>query len=207
MSVGADKIIANIKADAQTKSDEIISKATAESDKILAEGQVQAENAKQEIIDSAEKQADMKYQQIISEAKVNSRRKELESREEIIEKAFRVASEKIEKQASENSANYVESLKTMIKDASLQVGGNQLEILVRADDVDNVKSMIDEVSDYVASETGNETSFIIGEPIDIIGGAVVKTVDGEVEVKNTIEARMLRYRKYLRSEVAKTLFK
>ena len=149
----------------------------------------------------------MKYQQIISEAKVNSRRKELEAREEVIEKAFRVASEKIEKQASENSANYVESLKTMIKDASLQVGGNQLEILVRADDVDNVKSMIDEVSDYVASETGNETSFIIGEPIDIIGGAVVKTVDGEIEVKNTIEARMLRYRKYLRSEVAKTLFR
>lgn len=207
MSVGADKITANIKADAQAKSDEIISKATAETEKILADGQVQAEEAKQSILDSAEKQADMKYQQIISEAKVNSRRKELEAREEVIEKAFRVASEKIEKQASENSANYVESLKTMIKDASLQVGGNQLEILVRADDVDNVKSMIDEVSDYVASETGNETSFIIGEPIDIIGGAVVKTVDGEIEVKNTIEARMLRYRKYLRSEVAKTLFR
>lgn len=95
----------------------------------------------------------------------------------------------------------------MIKDASLQVGGNQLEILVREDDVENVKSMIDEVSEYVTSETGNDVSFIIGEPIDIIGGAVVKTVDGEVEVKNTIEARMLRYRKYLRSEVAKTLFK
>ncbi len=207
MSVGADKITANIKADAQAKSDEIISKATAEADKILADGQVQAEEAKQTILDSAEKQAEMKYQQIISEAKVNSRRKELEAREEVIEKAFRVASEKIEKQASENSAEYVEALKTMIKDASLQVGGNQLEILVRADDVDNVKSMIDEVSDYVASETGKETSFIIGQPIDIIGGAVVRTVDGEVEVKNTIEARMLRYRKYLRSEVAKTLFR
>ena len=207
MSVGADKIVNNIKADAQAKADEIISKATAESEKILAEGQVQAENEKQSILDSAEKQADMKYQQVISEAKVNARRKELEAREELIEKAFRVASEKIEKQASDNSANYVESLKTMIKDASLQVGGNQLEILVREDDVENVKSMIDEVSKYVASESGKETSFIIGEPIDIIGGAVVKTVDGEVEVKNTIEARMLRYRKYLRSEVAKTLFR
>ena len=207
MSVGADKIISNIKADAQAKSDEIISKATAESEKILAEGETKAEEEKQAILDSAEKQADMKYQQVISEAKVNARRKELEAREEIIEKAFRVASEKIEKQASDNSANYVESLKTMIKDASLQVGGNQLEILVREDDVENVKSMIDEVSKYVASESGKETSFIIGEPIDIIGGAVVKTVDGEVEVKNTIEARMLRYRKYLRSEVAKTLFK
>ena len=66
--------------------------------------------------------------------------------------------------------------------------------------------MIDEVSEYVTKETGNETSFVIGEPIDIIGGAVVKTVDGDVEVKNTIEARMLRYRKHL-SEVAKKLFR
>ncbi|WP_455645048.1 V-type proton ATPase subunit E [Methanosphaera sp.] len=206
MSVGADKIISNIKADAQAKSDEIISKATSQSEKILADGEIQAQNEKEEILASAKKQADMKYQQIISEAKVSSRRKELEAREELIEKAFRVASEKIEKLASENSANYVESLKTMIKDASIQVGGNQLEILVRADDVDNVKAMIDEVSEYVTKETGKETSFIIGEPIDVIGGAVVKTVDGEVEVKNTIEARMLRYRKHLRSEVAKKLF-
>lgn len=207
MSVGADKIISNIKADAQAKSDEIISKATTESEKIIANGNTTAENEKQAILDSAEKQAEMKYQQIISEAKVNARRKELEAREELIEKAFRIASEKIEKQASENSTKYVESLKAMIKDASIQVGSNQLEILVRADDVDNVKSMIDEVSEYVTKETGNETSFIIGEPIDIIGGAVVKTVNGDVEVKNTVEARMLRYRKYLRSEVAKKLFR
>ena len=207
MSVGADKIISNIKADAQAKSDEIISKATTESEKILADGEVQAQNEKQAILDAAEKQAEMKYQQIISEAKVNARRKELEAREELIEKAFRIASEKVEKQASENSAEYVESLKAMIKDASIQVGGTQLEILVRADDVENVESMIDEVSEYVEKETGNKTTFIIGEPIDIIGGAVVKTVDGEVEVKNTIEARMLRYRKYLRSEVAKKLFR
>ncbi len=207
MSVGSDKIISSIQADAQQKADEILSKATAQCDEISAAGEVKAEEEKQQILSSAEKQADMKYQQIISEAKVNSRRKELESREELIEKAFRVASEKIEKQASENSANYVDSLKTMVKDASVQVGGSQLEILVREDDVDNIKSMIDEVSEYVTKETGNETSFIIGEPIDIIGGAVVRTIDGEIEVKNTIEARMLRYKKYLRSEVAKKLFR
>jgi len=207
MSVGSDKIISSIQSDAQQKADEILSKATAQCDEISAAGEVKAEEEKQQILSSAEKQAEMKYQQIISEAKVNSRRKELESREELIEKAFRVASEKIEKQASENSTNYVDSLKTMVKDASVQVGGSQLEILVREDDVDNVKSMIDEVSEYVTKETGNETSFIIGEPIDIIGGAIVKTVDGEIEVKNTIEARMLRYKKYLRSEVAKKLFR
>ena len=39
MSVGADKIISNIKADAQAKADEIISKAKAESEKIIADGE------------------------------------------------------------------------------------------------------------------------------------------------------------------------
>ncbi|MBE6487260.1 MAG: V-type ATP synthase subunit E [Methanosphaera stadtmanae] len=206
MSVGADKIISSINADAKAQADEILSKASAQCDEISATGNEKAEEEAAQILASAEKQADMKYQQIISEAKVSSRRKELEAREELIDKAFRIASEKIEKQASENSTTYVDSLKNMIKDASLQVGGNQLEILVRADDVDNVKSMINEVSEYVTKETGKETSFIIGEPIEIIGGAVVRTIDGEIEVKNTIEARMLRYKKYLRSEVAKKLF-
>jgi len=206
MSVGADKIISSINADAKAQADEILSKASAQCDEISATGNEKAEEEAAQILASTEKQADMKYQQIISEAKVSSRRKELEAREELIDKAFRIASEKIEKQASENSTTYVDSLKNMIKDASLQVGGNQLEILVRADDVDNVKSMINEVSEYVTKETGKETSFIIGEPIEIIGGAVVRTIDGEIEVKNTIEARMLRYKKYLRSEVAKKLF-
>ncbi|HAH18235.1 MAG TPA: V-type ATP synthase subunit E, partial [Eubacterium sp.] len=122
MSVGSDKIISSIQSDAQQKADEILSKASAQCDEISAAGELKAEEEKQQILSSAEKQAEMKYQQIISEAKVNSRRKELESREELIEKAFRVASEKIEKQASENSANYVDSLKTMVKDASVQVG-------------------------------------------------------------------------------------
>ncbi len=207
MSVGADKIISHIKEDAQVKSDEIISKATIESEKIIADGEVKALSEKEAIIDSANKQANMKYQQIISEAKVNSRRKELEAREELIEKAFRIASEKIEKLASENSADYVESLKSMIEDASIEVGSNQLEIFVRADDIDNVKNMLDEISENVSEKTGQETSFIIGSPIDIIGGAIVSTIDGEIEVKNTVEARMLRYRKHLRSEVAKKLFR
>jgi V/A-type H+-transporting ATPase subunit E len=110
MSVGADKIISSINADAKAQADEILSKASAQCDEISATGNEKAEEEAAQILASAEKQADMKYQQIISEAKVSSRRKELEAREELIDKAFRIASEKIEKQASENSTTYVDSL-------------------------------------------------------------------------------------------------
>jgi V/A-type H+-transporting ATPase subunit E len=58
----------------------------------------------------------------------------------------------------------------------------------------------------VKSETGTETKFDFGDAIDTIGGAVLKTKNGEIEVNNTIEARLLRYKKDLRGQVAKILF-
>ena len=38
------------------------------------------------------------------------------------------------------------------------------------------------------------------------GGAILKTKNGDIEVNNTIEARLLRFKKLLRSEVANVLF-
>ena len=45
------------------------------------------------------------------------------------------------------------------------------------------------------------------ETIDTIGGAILKTSDGDIEVNNTIEARLERFKSILRSEVAEVLFK
>ena len=47
----------------------------------------------------------------------------------------------------------------------------------------------------------------IGNNINTIGGTIIKTKNGDIEVNNTIEARMLRFKKSLRSEVARILFK
>ena len=52
-----------------------------------------------------------------------------------------------------------------------------------------------------------EIKYTLGEPIDVIGGAVLKTADGDIEVNNTIEARLDRFKSILRSEVAEILFK
>ena len=49
--------------------------------------------------------------------------------------------------------------------------------------------------------------FTLGEPIKAIGGAILKTSNGDIEVNNTIEARLERYKSILRSEVAEVLFK
>jgi V/A-type H+-transporting ATPase subunit E len=149
----------------------------------------------------------MKYQQIISEAKMKSRRMELEAREEVIEDAFNKSLNKLEEIASSDSEEYKESLKNIITEAASEIGGGELVVLLKESDAAKIKDSITAISGDVATKTGKETTLEIGESIRTIGGAVVKTKNGDIEVNNTIEARMLRFKKDLRSKVAAVLFK
>ena len=207
MSSGAEKIVSNIISDAQSKADATIQKAQEETTAILEEGKKKAQMESEKILENAEKQANMKYQQLISEAKMNSKRMELEAREEIIEESFRKAREELKKIASTSTEEYIESLKNMVKEASVEIGGGELVVLLKEEDVANIKKEIKSIEKDVTDKTGQKTTIEIGENIKAIGGAIVKTKNGEIEVNNTIDARMLRFKKALRSEVAKVLFK
>jgi V/A-type H+-transporting ATPase subunit E len=206
MSSGADKIVSSILSDAQSKADVVIQDAQKESDLILEEGQKKAQAEKEKILDEANKQSNMKYQQLISEAKMNARRAELEAREEVIEDAFKKAEEDLTKIASSSSDEYKKSLVEIVKEATLEVGGGEVIVHLKAEDVDKIKDSIDTIAKDVEAQNGIKTTLEIGESINTIGGAVVKTKNGEIEVNNTIESRMSRFKKSLRSEVAKVLF-
>jgi V/A-type H+-transporting ATPase subunit E len=149
----------------------------------------------------------MRYQQIISEAKMKSRRMELDSREEVIEESFKKAEEKLVKIASSESAEYKESIKNIIIEAALEIGGGDLILLLKSEDEAKIKDSISEIENDVKAKTGKETNLEIGNNINTIGGTIIKTKNGDIEVNNTIEARMLRFKKSLRSEVARILFK
>ena len=225
MSSGADKIVSNIMSDAQAKADANISEAQVKVDEILANGEKRAEATKVKISEDAAKQADMRYQQIISEAKMNARRAELGAKEEVIEEAFSKATEELTNMANTNDPEYVDALVGMIKEAAAEIGGGDLIVLLKEEDIPKVQDKLETIvglvkalikrekpSDLsiiateVSRETDVETTLEIGEPIDTIGGAILRTRNGEIQVNNTIESRMLRFKKSLRSEVAKTLF-
>ena len=207
MSNGADKIVSSIISEAQSKADVIIQEAEREVALIVEEGQKEAALEKEKILENAKKQSAMKYQQLISEAKMNSTRAELEAREELIESAFKRAEEELTKIASTDDAQYKESLKKIIEEAAIDIGGGELVLSLKEGDVAKIKGAISALEKDIAEKTGTKTTLEIGENINTIGGAIVKTKNGEIEVNNTIEARMLRFKKVLRSEVAKVLFR
>lgn len=167
----------------------------------------------------------MRYQQIISEAKMNARRAELGAKEEVIEEAFSKATEDLTNMANTNDSEYVDALVEMIKEAAVEIGGGDLIVLLKQEDIPKVQDKLETIVGLIKSlikrekpsdlsaiatevslETDVETTLEIGEPIDTIGGAILRTRNGEIQVNNTIESRMLRFKKSLRSEVAKTLF-
>jgi V/A-type H+-transporting ATPase subunit E len=207
MSAGTDKIVSSIMSDAQIKADSILGEVEKKSNSILEAGDKEAEVEKAKILEDAQKQSSMKYQQIISEAKMKSRRMELEAREEVIEDTFNKSLDKLEEIASSDSEEYKESLKNIITEAASEIGGGELVVLLKESDAAKIKDSITAISGDVATKTGKETTLEIGESIRTIGGAVVKTKNGDIEVNNTIEARMLRFKKDLRSKVAAVLFK
>ncbi len=207
MSTGTDKIVSSIVSDAQMKAKALTEEAEKKSSSILLQGEEKALIEKNKILSEAEKQANLKYQQVISEAKMNSRRMELEAREEVIEESFKIAEKKLKEIASTGSSEYIESLKKIITEAAIEIGGGELIILLKKDDVNKIKDSIASIEKEVTDEIGVKTELEIGDNISIIGGVIVKTKNGEIEINNTIETRLLRFKKTLRSEVAKILFK
>ncbi|MEE1286940.1 MAG: V-type proton ATPase subunit E [Ruminobacter sp.] len=205
MSSGTDKIVSSIMSEAQGKADVIIQDANAEVSAIQAQAEKTAEAEKTKILDNGKKQSDMRYQQIISEAKMNARRAELGAKEEVIDAAFNQAVDQLKTKASSGDDEYEDSLSKMIKEAADEIGGNDLIIQLNEADTKKIKEELSASgSDSFQLE---DIKFTLGEPIDAMGGAILKTVNGDIEVNNTIEARLDRFKSILRSEVAEILFK
>jgi V/A-type H+/Na+-transporting ATPase subunit E len=207
MSAGADKIVGSILSESHSQADNITKEAEKQASEIIERGNIEAQKKKNEIFENANKEADIRFHQIISDAKLNSKRKILEAREQLMEKTFHKAEEELKKKASSDSDDYISSLKKLTKEASLEIDGGPLEIFLKTEDVPKIEGALDSIAEEVSEETGNKTTLKLGGTINTIGGVSVKTENGNIEVNNTIEARMERFRSLLRLEVAKVLFK
>jgi len=204
MDPGVDKIVSSIISEAKENANKIISEAEKKARSIIEDGEKRAAIEKEKILERARKQARMQYRQLISEAKMKARWAEMEAREEIITEAFKKAEEELQKITSSKDEKYIQSLENIIKEAAAEIGKGELIVHVKEDDKGKIRDL-DSIAEDVKSATGKDISLELGEPIQTIGGAIVKTKDGRIEVNNTIEARFSRFEKFLRSEVVKIL--
>jgi len=186
MSSGTDKIVSSIMSEAQEKADVIIQDANAEVSTIQANAEKTAESEKTKILENGKKQSDMRYQQIISEAKMNARRAKLGAKEEVIDAAFNQAIGELKVKASSGDEDYEIALSKMIKEAADEIGSNDLIIQLNEADTNKLKGELSSDVDVDSFKLG-DVIFTLCDPVDIIGGAIVKTHDGSNKVTKTID--------------------
>ena len=208
---GVDKIISHIEAEAEKEISEILLKAQAEADKIRKAAQEKAEREAERILSNGKRVASLEGQRIIAETRIDVRRKKMDAQEEAIAASFKEAKKALEELAEKGKRDnlvYKDIMFDLIASASEVVAGNKLELVFNQRDNKTFnKEMLREASELAKKRSGRDISLALtDETIQYLGGVVVRDMEKQVEVDNTLETRLSRLKESIRVDVAKILF-
>ena len=146
-----------------------------EYDKILAEGKKEAEKLEKQIVGNADLEA---------------RNKQLLLVEESIEKVFEKAIKKI-KDADRNE-NYSKLISSLLKESIDTIGTSDIVVKTNSKDQPVVKSLLSKFSGATLSP----------DPIECFGGVKVQSKDGTMTFDNTTDAKFERMKSLIRKDIA-----
>jgi V/A-type H+-transporting ATPase subunit E len=146
-----------------------------EYDRILAEGKKEAEKLEKQIIGNAD---------------LDSRNKQLLLVEESIEKVFEKAIKKI--QDADRNKDYSKLISSMLEESISAIGTSDIVIQTNSKDKSVVESVLSKFKGAVLSS----------DTIDCLGGVKIKSKDGTMTFDNTIDARLERLKPLIRKDIA-----
>jgi V/A-type H+-transporting ATPase subunit E len=197
--------------------------------KILKDAEEQA----QKIISEARKEAQMTIEQVKNEMEKSEETEKREIKERIEErKRTRMAEEKTEhlrrlqsykteiidivfdkalqrlKEYSETK-QYKKSLKKLIIEAGISIGGGELIISVNDRDRKIIsKKFLEQTAEKIEEKTNTETNLQLAkESLNSLGGAIISKAKESATVVNTLEERLNRKRKQISGELENILFR
>jgi V/A-type H+-transporting ATPase subunit E len=208
---GVDKIISHIETEAEKEISETLLKAQEEADTIAKAAQEKAKREAERVLSNGKRAASLEGQKIIAEARINVRRTRMDSQEEAIVASFTAAQKALEELAEKgkrDNLNYKDIMFNLIVSASEIVAGNKLELVFNKRDSKTFnKETLKEARESIKKRTGKETSLsLTDDTIQCIGGVVVRDLENQVEVDNTLETKLNQLKDNLRVDVAKILF-
>ena len=104
------------------------------------------------------------------------------------------------------STGYLPILEKLITEAGIILGGKGLEILLNGRD-STLPLKLDKLAREISEKTGSETKLTLSkEKPKVVGGAIIRTINGKVVMDNTFDDMLKRREKGLRSKIAKILF-
>jgi V/A-type H+-transporting ATPase subunit E len=190
-----DKITSKILEDAERKSQDIIEQAESEAREKLDASKRKGEATRDRLVDEAEKTAEQTKKKITAESKIKARTILLESKEKLIQEAF----------AKARLKSYPDKLAKLAANTCIQLGGGELEIVVRKTDEKIVAVALKNIEKEVIAATDDTTKISISTA-DIGPGVIVQRADGKVGIDSTFQSRLELLKPGLRLKVAEALF-
>ena len=188
---GIDRIIERIKKEAEAKVKEILDSVSNEAKNIRKRNEKETRKMVEKIKQEYEKEIMVIRNTVISGAKIESKRIQLDAREDIINECFRRSEKKL---ANIEGKEYEKFLNRSIKEGGDIIGKNAVAGCTEKDS-GIVKKIASVLNIAVDEKFLNST-----------GGVVIKSANEKIRVDNTFEGILSRNRDVLRKEVAEILF-
>ena len=193
---GIEKITGRINEDVQREIDAMTADARRQADEIAARYEAQAQRESEEIVARGRRNADERVERLASVAQLEARKLELAAKQEMLQKAFDKALERLLTLPEEQ---YIVLLSELAVKAART--GREQVILSQKDRTRYGKQAVTAANEKLGDK-GHLTLSQESRPIK--GGLILS--DGDVEVNGTFETLVRLQRGALDREVAKVLF-
>jgi len=187
-----------ILTEARENADQIKAEAKEKVEAIRKRGQERAEAERKAILERAQQDAERLRSQAVATAQLKARSLELARREQLLDRVFKAAKEKLPELQKEPEYNQIAAM--LLREALSQLNVKKAEI--RADEITQ-KSLKMGALDEISRELDGE--FAITGTLEEGTGVVVDAAEGKLHYDNTLETRLRRLQGDLRSSVYRVL--
>ena len=182
-----EKIIERINKDSEKEVQSILEESERQAAIIIRDAKKEAESEYEKIIADGKRLGENLKKILFSKASQDAKREAMKSREEIIEKCFTKAYQKL----SELSGKEYKKIVTNLTEKGMEkLNGDCLAIVSKDEDKEIVRNL-------GLNATGN---------VDASGGIILKSGDGQITLDNTFDGILERKKDRIRIKVGKLLF-
>jgi V/A-type H+/Na+-transporting ATPase subunit E len=151
------------------------------------------------ILEGAKKQAENLRRQIVGSSRLAARNKQLVLIETAVNDSFEKAKTKL--RSSDKQEVYKILIAKMLEESIVAIGTDEVIIQCNRSDFELVKKAITSMS----NNNNNVKMTLSEQPINVIGGIRVRSVDGSTTYDNTLDSRIERFKPLIRKNIVQML--
>ena len=185
-----------ILAEAERKAEEILESARKEEESLLQGAKISGREEKENILSQGRARAQEVFRERLMAARLESRRRLLLKREEILLQVWEEARRRLKDFAG--SKEYADWMERELERAGAELGA-ELEVEVREEDL----RLLERLRENLRRKG---LKIRAGSPIRCMGGFRARTPDGKLLVDQTFERRLERLGEETRAKIARILF-